>query len=355
MIDKLPVMIAILALMWSSRAYPEQDVEEWLSKNWYVTEVIVFQRGPVMENSSTEKLVLLAERRFPFEMRALTPPPDAIGSFYRLDPITRATLEFPTLEIDLEKFSFLEPVEEYVGPALVEEEDEGEPVTRARTPLVIEPKLQLVNPLGRPAPIIEPILEPHPLLEFLDMLGSFERSLDDRSYRWLPENEMLMGRETRRIESRDNLHVLLHGRWMQPVPERNRPEPLLVQNGARVGDTRQLEGTLAVTLGRYLHFQATLWYREPALGQQPLDIPLGEAFFGISSSSRINPAITLPRPAQGYMQLSESRRLRSREIHYLDHPKLGIVVRIDPVAIPEELTSLLQTFEALETLEEADE
>jgi len=47
--------------------------------------------------------------------------------------------------------------------------------------------------------------------------------------------------------------------------------------------------------------------------------------------------------------LSQSRRLRSNEIHYLDHPKFGIVVRIDPVAIPQELILLL------EALEKADE
>jgi len=37
--------------------------------------------------------------------------------------------------------------------------------------------------------------------------------------------------------------------------------------------------------------------------------------------------------------------MRSDEIHYLDHPKFGIVVRIDPVTIPQ---SLLEAFENLE-------
>ncbi|MFV2091051.1 MAG: CsiV family protein [Pseudomonadales bacterium] len=45
------------------------------------------------------------------------------------------------------------------------------------------------------------------------------------------------------------------------------------------------------------------------------------------------------------MQIKESRRMRSTEIHYLDHPKLGLVVRIDPVVIPE---PLVESFENLE-------
>ncbi len=47
----------------------------------------------------------------------------------------------------------------------------------------------------------------------------------------------------------------------------------------------------------------------------------------------------------GYMQLHESRRMRSGELHYLDHPKLGILVRIDPVQIPD---SLSEAYTALE-------
>ena len=308
----------------------------------------MFQRSPVTEYSSTEKLVMVNERRFPFAVRAFIPTPDVIGSFYALDPFTRATLDFPTVDINLEEFSFLEPTEAAkmatgsvendapVPPPLIEE-------------LLGDPPLIIELPLGGPAPVIEPILEPNPLLDFLAMLSSFERSLDAQSYRWLPEDELLMQTEARRIEARDALHILLHGRWIQPVPERTLPEPLLVQTGARVGNTQQLEGTMAVTLGRYLHFQATLWYREPALGQQPVDIPLGGGFLGGSPFSRIDRPITLPESNQGYMLLSQSRRLRSEEVHYLDHPKFGIVVRIDPVAIPRELTLL---FEALEEPDE---
>lgn len=336
MIRNLTATIAMLLAISSSLATGKDNVKDWLSKDWYATEVIVFQRSPVMENSSTEKLVIVNERRFPFAVRAFIPPPHAIGSFYALDPFTRATLDLPTIDINLEEFSFIEPtdaVEMVNGSA-----ESDAPVPHDGPP-----------PLGRPPPVIEPILEPNPLLDFLAMLNSFERSLDAQSYRWLPEDELLMQIEARRIESRDELHILIHGRWIQPVPERTLPEPLLVQYGARVGNTQQLEGTMAVTLGRYLHFQATLWYREPALGQQPVDIPLGDAFLASSPFSRIDRSITLPEPSQGYMLLSQSRRLRSNEIHYLDHPKFGIVVRIDPVAIPQELILLL------EALEKADE
>ncbi len=101
---------------------------------------------------------------------------------------------------------------------------------------------------------------------------------------------------------------------------------------------QELEGTVAVTLGRYLHFEADLYFHAPLLGMQPVAVAL-DAEGG---------ALLLSQPASGskYMQLNESRRMRSTETHYLDHPKLGLVVRIDPVEIPEHLV------EAFDNLEE---
>jgi hypothetical protein len=60
-------------------------------------------------------------------------------------------------------------------------------------------------------------------------------------------------------------------------------------------------------------------------------------------ASTLTPTETVQ--AGAYMVLSESRRMRSEELHYLDHPKLGLVVRIDPVRFPDDL---IQSFVALE-------
>ncbi len=48
------------------------------------------------------------------------------------------------------------------------------------------------------------------------------------------------------------------------------------------------------------------------------------------------------------MQLLASRRLRSGEAHYLDHPKLGVLVRIEPVTPPESLSAAYLALEELE-------
>jgi hypothetical protein len=48
------------------------------------------------------------------------------------------------------------------------------------------------------------------------------------------------------------------------------------------------------------------------------------------------------------MVLDERRRLRSEELHYLDHPKFGVLVRIDPIEPNETINLLVADLEALE-------
>ena len=44
-----------------------------------------------------------------------------------------------------------------------------------------------------------------------------------------------------------------------------------------------------------------------------------------------------------HVLLSESRRMRPGELHYLDHPWLGILVRIEPVDAPDALLALAES------------
>ncbi|MDE0192240.1 MAG: CsiV family protein, partial [Gammaproteobacteria bacterium] len=47
----------------------------------------------------------------------------------------------------------------------------------------------------------------------------------------------------------------------------------------------------------------------------------------------------------GIALISEQRRMRSDEPHYLDHPAIGILARVDPVPVPDDLARLLDELE----------
>jgi hypothetical protein len=88
--------------------------------------------------------------------------------------------------------------------------------------------------------------------------------------------------------------VLLHTAWVEKVGGRQN------ENWYRVA-TGRLEGVIRVRRGRFLHFDSDL----------------------------------LLRTGQGQpIHAASSRRMRSTEVHYIDHPRLGIIVRIDPYTSP---------------------
>jgi len=292
-------------------------IEDFLHDHYYEIEFFVFERPEVMEFNSDEILALNRQRSLPRSMRTQRLDPDFIWT-RPIDQLTRSCLTFPVLDYEM-----LEPADSRM------EETEA---TRTSTTS------------GRPVPSIHPTLGDHPLLTFMDRMAEFELSLAQSSQRWLTSDRFALGREAERVERTGLGRLLFHGRWLQAVPPRETPDPILIQAGEQLHypvEVRELEGTVSVTLGRYLHFQAALYFHAPGLGLIPVTARMTSAGTGV-----------LDEPGQlgqRYMMLSESRRMRSEETHYLDHPKLGLVIRIDPVAFPAEL------IQALEELEEDPE
>ena len=144
-----------------------------------------------------------------------------------------------------------------------------------------------------------------------DAFAQYERTLYETSYAWQP-NPPELRTEINRLQRR--FDVLAAGSWHQALPPRDQPQRLLVQVGERDGrGPFDVEGWIAVTVQRFVHVQVWLWVR------------LDDAEFAL---------------------VSESRRLRSGEVHYLDHPAIGMIVRAEPVAIPSVLRDQAERLDA---------
>ncbi|MBL4762455.1 MAG: hypothetical protein JKY93_07145, partial [Gammaproteobacteria bacterium] len=93
---------------------------------------------------------------------------------------------------------------------------------------------------------------------------------------------------------------------------------------------QQLEGTIRIDLARYLHLHADLIYRAPTEINQP--VVTKDAELTLKTTTVL----------QEY-HFKEHRRMRSKRLHYLDHPKIGllayIVQYIPPQAEPTESTA----------------
>ncbi len=167
---------------------------------------------------------------------------------------------------------------------------------------------------------------------FATHLADFEQTLSEQSFIWMEAKSLESS--IRAINRHQHLRPIFHRKWRQATPDRQNPVGLRVD----APESRpRLHGTIDVTVSRYLHFTADLWYTTSDLGQEP------RVFSADGTSLAATPTVR-------FMHIAERRRLRSRELHYIDHPKIGIIVRIDPLPIPEALLheyALLNEAEAL--------
>lgn len=137
----------------------------------------------------------------------------------------------------------------------------------------------------------------------------------------LSGNRLRLGAEAARIKSAPELKLLKHFGWRQPGLEQGEAVSIKVldDDGRNEGEPSRLEGTLKLVLSRYLHIHADLVYREPL----PENAPMGM----VSTNTEQMPRYQLYR-------LQQSRRMRSTELHYLDHPVLGMIIRVSPYEKP---------------------
>lgn len=151
---------------------------------------------------------------------------------------------------------------------------------------------------------------------------------DAEGFSSLSSSTFKLGGARNALEQSPDYRVLEHLSWRQPglppdsarpvhieagpdysgrFPQSQRDKFREADNGYEPTDftdsLRQLEGMVEVKLRRYLHVETDLVYRQPG----------GEANRLIEARVR------------------NFRRMRSGELHYLDHPLLGILVQITPV------------------------
>lgn len=144
-----------------------------------------------------------------------------------------------------------------------------------------------------------------------------QQLLDSKQYRIL--SHIAWRQPTVKLANSRAVHV--HDELMQedalipitnePLVLNNLPDPLeQLETDIK---KKRFDGTVKVSLSRYLHLKADITYYNPEvylseqIAQQSIDAPSIE-----------------------YFKLVESRRMRSKKIHYLDHPYFGIIALITP-------------------------
>ncbi len=245
-----------------------------------------------------------------------------------------------------------------------------------------------------PAPLTPVYSEPMPPVAQLSLPRPFV--ILPQSYQEFRGKAALMQRGGR-------YSILFHETWVQPVAPEESSLPIVLDRSGDSRQWPRMQGTIKLFLSRYLHLETNLWVNtageylpgtwqmpappfgppsliieeealidiatamgEPAAGTVPgsgaATAIVGEEFTGALTSTEVD---VLPStdaltgdavvkigdvveledaaapiyPYRHAVQLQQIRRMRSSEVHYIDHPLLGVIIKITPVT-EEELDAI---------------
>lgn len=161
------------------------------------------------------------------------------------------------------------------------------------------------------------------------------------------------------LDRRSGYRILFHSAWRQPLEEKKDAAPILVQGGRQYNEYHELEGYVRISVSRYLHIDTNLWLIDYAEAIDAADLPWNQASdrfntlledetysqaIPLGGSLEDTPSFVLEQAPATYepihiVEFKQSRRMRSGELHYIDHPLMGILIRLTPYELEEISTS----------------
>lgn len=140
-------------------------------------------------------------------------------------------------------------------------------------------------------------------------------------YSLLPRAERQLNAQFNALRrTRTGIEPLFHQAWRQQVTTGRQAESIYL-GPDRTRNSSALpppfEGLIKISVSRYLHVE--------------LDILLRRANNSLPSGT----TGALPSPTRGSIRFHANRRMRSGELHYIDHPKMGALIMISRTELPE--------------------
>ncbi|MCW8889961.1 MAG: peptidoglycan binding protein CsiV [Sedimenticola sp.] len=111
--------------------------------------------------------------------------------------------------------------------------------------------------------------------------------------------------------TRGELEPLFHQAWRQPVAGPKNAKPIYLGS-----PTGLFEGVIKISVNRYLHVDLDLLLKNA----------LGNTLPATSSEDALSPSL-------GSVRVTGKRRMRSGEIHYIDHPMMGALILISRIEV----------------------
>lgn len=175
----------------------------------------------------------------------------------------------------------------------------------------------------------------------------------------LPPEARTLNSEVAKLNASGRYRVLFHESWKQNIGAARQAQHLVITGGDTFGNHFELEGSIQLSVATYLKLSTNLWLSRfqllteqdtPITSIELSPVPVRpktieeleqEASLDLLFTQTAEESLELPEPpvetatAPSYavtsvVSMRENRDMRSSEIHYLDNPKLGVLIKITP-------------------------
>ena len=208
----------------------------------------------------------------------------------------------------------------------------------------------------------ELIRDPQPLKlpEHYIQLGMPDTSeptnyIPDYYFKLLPSSDYKLTDAATKIAASKDYRILKHIAWVQPGLDQSVAIPIFFQD-TFVPDVptetaaaeppgplplythATLDGVITVSLSRYLHIRSKLRFQADGVAPLPepdTGLPATEPDTELPTAE--TDIVTKPgRPTTVVYVMNQSRRMRSKVLHYLDNPMIGMLVIMTQVELPKQ-------------------
>jgi Peptidoglycan-binding protein, CsiV len=190
--------------------------------------------------------------------------------------------------------------------------------------------------------------------------SSIATDLTVEPYYLLPREDNELNPNARALKRDKRYRVLFHQSWRQPVVDIDNAPSLLISGGDSFSNHHELEGSITISVARYLHLHTNLWFSEftrnygqeqgqwPALPIRPdlrqvesqewsTSLEGNDAWSNFNGpESEFEKILNQPYVLDRVVLVKQKRRMRSGELHFIDHPLLGLLIKVTPYELPVE-------------------
>ncbi len=186
--------------------------------------------------------------------------------------------------------------------------------------------------------------------------------LTKEAFYWLPESEQQLNNEAKKLMRDSRFELLFHQAWRQIIGHKNTAKSIIINGGKSYGKHQSLEGTITLSVATYLKLQTNLWFSQfdINIGQEQTvqwpNIPLRPNYRGptqdaLTLDAEVDITAALEKENNQWNEsdalsasedekddyvtrqiilIKQARDMRSNEVHYVDHPVVGIIIKVVP-------------------------